>query len=214
MSRLAAGAATAALGAVLGVGLLAVLEPSPAETIVPVATAATEAPTVASAPRTDAEARMADAAAATEQVARPARVRIPSIDVDADLVDLGLNPDRSMEVPDFGHAGWYELGPRPGAPGPAVIAAHVDSVDGPDVFFRLTELRRGDRIIVDHVDGTRSRFAVRSSEQRDKDDLPADRIWNDTDRAVLRLITCGGTFDEQQRSYDSNVIVYARSPEA
>lgn len=209
MSRLAAGAATAALGAVLGVGLLAALEPSPAETIVPVATAATEAPT-ASAPRTDGRATTVDAAA----VARPARVRIPSIDVDADLVDLGLNPDRSMEVPEFGDAGWYAPGPRPGAPGPAVIAAHVDSVDGPDVFFRLTELQRGDRIIVDHVDGTRSTFVVRSSHQRDKDDLPVERIWNDTDRAVLRLITCGGTFDEQQRSYDSNVIVYARSARA
>lgn len=214
MSRLAAGASMAVLGAFLGVGILVVLEGSPAETIVPVATAATEAPASSAHSGQGTRTSAAPASARAADIARPARVRIPTLGVDADLVGLGLNPDRSMEVPDFGRAGWYELGPRPGAPGPAVIAAHVDSVDGPDVFHRLTELERGDTIVVEHADGSRSRFVVRDAEQRRKEDLPVDRIWNDTDRAVLRLITCGGRFDAQERSYDSNVIVYAASAKA
>jgi hypothetical protein len=42
-----------------------------------------------------------------------------------------------------------------------------------------------------------------------KQQLPVERIWNDTDEVVLRLITCGGEFDPNERSYESNVIVYA-----
>jgi sortase (surface protein transpeptidase) len=148
---------------------------------------------------------------AEDRVAKPVRVVIPTIDVDADLVGLGLNDDQSMEVPNFGLAGWYEPGPRPGEAGPAVIAAHVDSVDGPDVFFRLKDLARGDKISVELADGSTQEFVVSRSEQQLKQQLPVDRIWNDTDEVVLRLVTCGGEFDPDERSYKSNVIVYAAS---
>jgi sortase (surface protein transpeptidase) len=90
-----------------------------------------------------------------------------------------------------------------------VIAAHVDSVRGPDVFFRLRDLTTGDKITVEYADGSDSTFVVSESEQQLKDDLPVERIWNDTDDAVLRLITCGGEFDTAARSYLSNLIVYA-----
>ena len=217
MSRLAAGALSALLGALIGVGVLILLERPSAEAIAPLAAVATEAASPsrhADAPGDAARAgspskRPTRSSERPAQVATPVRVVIPAIDVDADLVAVGLNPDRSMEVPEFGEAGWYEPGPRPGEPGPAVIAAHVDSVSGPDVFYRLRELEPGDEITVEHADGGRSTFAVRDSEQQDKDALPVERIWNDTDDPVLRLITCGGAFNQERRSYESNVIVYA-----
>lgn len=141
----------------------------------------------------------------------PARVVVPAISVDAHLVPVGLNPDQSMETPDFGVAGWYTEGPRPGEQGPAVIAAHVDSHNGPDVFFRLRELSPGDEVQVYRHDGSVTRFVVERSEQTPKEALPADRIWNDTDETVLRLVTCGGTFDRSTRSYRDNLIVYANA---
>ncbi len=49
---------------------------------------------------------------------------------------------------DFGVAGWYDEGPPPGEPGPATITGHVDSTTGPAVFWRLTDLRLGDDVIV------------------------------------------------------------------
>lgn len=203
MSRSAAGALSALVGALLGVALLVVLtQPRDgSESIAPLAAAATEAPSSTPAPIQGPTAA---------PVATPVRVVIPSIDVDADLVAVGLNPDRSMEVPDFGEAGWYDLGPRPGEVGPAVITAHVDSVDGPDVFHRLTDLTVGDEITVERADGTSSVFVMRRTEQQLKEELPVDRIWAETDEPVLRLITCGGEFDETRGSYRSNVIVYAR----
>jgi sortase (surface protein transpeptidase) len=202
---MAAVVAALVVGATLGVGLVIVLgrQADPQVSASPATAAATsEATSEAAVP---ADTSSPEAAS----VAKPVRVVIPAIDVDADLVALGLNDDGSMEVPDFGLAGWYEPGPRPGDPGPAVIAAHVDSVRGPDVFFRLRDLTTGDKITVEYADGSDSTFVVSESEQQLKDDLPVERIWNDTDDAVLRLITCGGEFDADARSYLSNLIVYA-----
>lgn len=144
-----------------------------------------------------------------DPIDRPVRVEIPAIGVDADLIEVGLKPDGAMQVPDFGLAGWYGNGPEPGAAGPAVIVAHVDSRRGPDVFHRLRELEPGDEIHVHGADGETLTWAMDSSELVDKNLLPTDRIWNDTEQPVLRLITCGGEFDPAARSYRSNVIVYA-----
>jgi sortase (surface protein transpeptidase) len=139
----------------------------------------------------------------------PARVVIPAIGVDAPLVAVGLLPDGAMQTPDFGRAGWYERGPQPGEPGPAVVVAHVDSkAKGPDVFNRLRELRAGDRVTVHYPDHDTT-FAVTAKEQAAKTELPADRIWNSSPTPVLRLITCGGAFDRTAGSYLDNVIVYA-----
>lgn len=209
MGKLAAVVAAAVIGMTLGVALVVVLGDGevPQQASVPVSLA-TSAPVAVDA--SDGPDAPADPQAPQEpSVAAPVRVVIPAIDVDAELVALGLNDDNSMEVPNFGLAGWYEPGPRPGAPGPAVIAAHVDSVAGPDVFYRLRELGQGDEITVELSDGEEAIFEVDRSEQQRKDDLPVDRIWNNTDDVVLRLITCGGEFDRSQRSYESNVIVYA-----
>lgn len=213
MSRLAAGAASATVGALIGIGVLVAIghAAQQPETIAPVAAAATESTPAASAVATT---PASEAPSRSPRIARPVRVVIPAIDVDADLTGVGLNPDSSMQVPDFGHAAWYRPGPRPGEPGPAVIVAHVDSVAGPDVFYRLKDLTTGDKVMVQRADGTRSTFVVRDSEQQLKDQLPVDRIWNDTDDVVLRLVTCGGDFDPQRRSYRSNVIVYAESSSA
>jgi sortase (surface protein transpeptidase) len=135
-------------------------------------------------------------------------VLIPAIDVDVGLVRLGLRPDRAMEVPQFGLAGWYAEGPRPGHPGPAVLAAHVDSWAGPDVFFRLRDLVAGDRVHVVYDSGDVVTFVVTTSEQTPKDELPVASMWPHTDDRMLTLITCGGTFDRAESSYRDNVVVY------
>jgi sortase (surface protein transpeptidase) len=140
----------------------------------------------------------------------PERIVIPAIGVDADVIDLGLRDDGAMEVPaDFGQAGWFTPGPRPGRVGPAVIAGHVDSRTGPAVFFRLPELEVGDEIDVHGEDGEVVTFVVRASEQHAKDDFPTERVYAGTPGPELRLITCGGVFDQSERSYRDNLIVYA-----
>ncbi len=140
----------------------------------------------------------------------PARLQIPAIGVDTDLVSLGLNPDGSMEVPaKWGEAGWYSRGPRPGEDGPAVIAGHVDSKLGPAVFFRLHDLHAGDEVRVTRSDGSVVRFVIDRLEQFPKVSFPTAEVFAPTPGPTLRLITCTGAFDETRHSYLDNLVAFA-----
>jgi len=141
----------------------------------------------------------------------PVALSIPAIGVRTRLVRLGLDPGGSLEVPgDFGQAGWYTGGPAPGEQGPAVIAGHVDSRSGPAVFFRLRELKAGDVVRVRRADGVTLRFTVERARQYPKAAFPRDTVFGTVSEQALRLVTCGGGFDHQRRSYRDNLVVDAR----
>lgn len=140
----------------------------------------------------------------------PVRVRIPEIGVDADVIDLGLNADHTLEVPeDFEQTGWYTGRSIPGEPGPSVIAGHVDSTTGPAVFFRLRELEEGDFVLVDRTDDLTALYRVNSGVQVEKTSFPTEQVYGPTPEPTLRLITCDGTFDRGAGSYEGNLIVFA-----
>jgi hypothetical protein len=144
------------------------------------------------------------------RAAPPRWIRIPAIGVSASVVALGLNADRTLEVPRWwADAGWYTGGPKPGERGPAVIAGHVDSTSGPAVFYRLGELRRGALVRIRRSDHSSVRFRVEGVERWPKDRFPTRRVYGRTARSTLRLITCGGAFDKATGHYLDNVIVYA-----
>ncbi len=141
----------------------------------------------------------------------PTRVRIPSIGVNASMTGLGLNPDRTLEVPEnVGVAGWWTGRSVPGEVGPSIVVGHIDSrIAGPGVFHQLFRLSAGDTVEFERSDGSIAEFRVTDSERVAKDEFPTERVYGDTDEPTLRLITCGGNFDRVTRSYDDNVIVYA-----
>ena len=140
---------------------------------------------------------------------RPIRVTIPAIDVVADVTDLSL-AGAEPEVPqDFDQVGWYVQTRKPGEIGPAVLAGHVDSRDGPAVFIDLHRLEPGDDIIVDGADGEQRRFAVDEIGQYPKEALPDSVFGFGASQPQLRLITCGGAFDQNTGHYQDNVVVYA-----
>lgn len=141
--------------------------------------------------------------------AAPLRVRVPSIEVDSDLLGLGLDADNVLEVPqDPALAGWFSWGTAPGDDGAAVIAGHVDSQDGPAVFYDLSGLQAGDEILIDRADGTTAVFRVDDVLRYPKDDLPTTEVYAAVGPA-LRLITCAGDWDEETDSYRDNVVAYA-----
>jgi len=145
------------------------------------------------------------------QVAEPVSLVIPSIGVTSALVHLGLTSSGALQVPPTPSvAGWYTGSPRPGSIGSAVIAGHIDSVTGPGIFFRLSQLRRGDRVYVKRADGTLAVFAVTEVQMYAKDAFPTAAVYGAVPDPELRLITCGGTFDYTTRSYLSNTVVYAK----
>lgn len=157
-----------------------------------------------------AQASAQPGAEAPTQVADPVRLRIPAIGVHAAVRPLRVDRSGVLPPPPGDHiAGWWRAGPEPGEPGPAVLAGHVDSYRGPAVFFRLVDLRTGDRIHIDRADGSTVTFHVRRLERHDKGAFPTDAVYRPTPGAQLRLITCGGAFDDAARRYLDNVIVFA-----
>ena len=141
----------------------------------------------------------------------PVRLAVPRIGVASSVVDLGLDATGAMEVPEDGaRAGWYTRGPAPGSLGPAVIAGHVDLDGAPGVFYRLGQLRAGDRVMVSREDGTTAVFAVTEVATYPKSRFPTRAVFGSSDHAGLRLVTCGGAFDPAAGHYADNVVAFAR----
>lgn len=142
----------------------------------------------------------------------PTHLDIPSIGVSSSLIQLGKNADGTVQVPpltDPSPAGWYTGSPTPGELGPAVILGHVDTKVGPSVFYKLGNIRPGDQVSVTRSDNTVAVFTVTSITQYPKADFPTLKVYGNTDRAELRLITCGGVFNSAIGHYDKNTVVYA-----
>ncbi|MET8544442.1 class F sortase [Kitasatospora sp. NPDC004799] len=144
--------------------------------------------------------------------AKPTRLRIPQIAVDAPFTELALNPAGQLDAPppdEKNLVGWYRDGVSPGERGSAVLAGHVDTSKGPAVFLLLSFLLPGNKIEVSRADGTVAVFSVDSVETFAKDAFPDAKVYGRTPDAQLRLITCGGTYDKKRRDYLDNVVVFA-----
>jgi len=141
----------------------------------------------------------------------PVQLYIPSLDIRTSFVaPLGLEADQTISVPDsYTKVGWYKHGATPGEIGPAVILGHVDSNDGPAIFYSLGQLKIGEEIEVKRADGTTAVFVVESLERVDQDNFPTAKVYGATDEAVLRLVTCSGVFDRGEQRYSHNLVVYA-----
>ncbi|NUW40733.1 class F sortase [Nonomuraea rhodomycinica] len=139
----------------------------------------------------------------------PESIDIPSIDVEAPLMKLGLTKDGEVELPPYEKpkvAGWYSGSAVPGEKGASVIVGHVDTKTAPAVFYKLRKLRKGELVKVERSDGKVARYKVDAVEQVHKDRFPARKVYVDDG---LKLVTCGGTFDYAKGEYIDNIIVYA-----
>jgi sortase (surface protein transpeptidase) len=140
----------------------------------------------------------------------PLALSIPAIGLSVPLTELGLNPDHTVQVPTgYQEPGWYKFGPSPGQLGSSVILGHVDSYQGPAVFFRLRSLRPGDQVEVTLADGVVTHFVVRQVAMYPKANFPTLAVYGSRGYSALQLVTCGGVFDPQTGHYLSNVVVYA-----
>ncbi|EZH67512.1 hypothetical protein DH09_06165 [Bacillaceae bacterium JMAK1] len=139
----------------------------------------------------------------------PASITIPTLDINAPIVEVGQLDNGQMGVPDNGDdVGWYEPGTKPGGIGNAVLAGHVDDRTGPAVFFDLDELEEGDSILVTGEDGEELEYVVERLESYPFDDSPVDEIFGSSDTKQLNLITCAGIFDRDVGTHDERLVVY------
>lgn len=142
----------------------------------------------------------------------PVRLRIPKIGIDTQLAQVGLLSNGHMEMPwDIGTAAWYKYSPTPGEKGPAVIVGHLDGaniINMAGIFYKIHELAPGDQISVIRADGTVANFKVLYLKQVPQDNFPTQEIYGNINYAGIRLITCGGTFDDATGHYNDNTVVF------
>ncbi|MEZ0480964.1 class F sortase [Planococcus sp. SSTMD024] len=139
----------------------------------------------------------------------PETLSIPSIGVEADVTHLGVTDTGEMAVPDNGEElSWFSPGYQPGQRGRAVIAGHVDDLDGPAVFWDLTELEPGDEIVVSG-DDRELRFQVHTMKSVPLDLADVDSVFGYHSSPELVLITCSGIYDYDRGTREERLIVYA-----
>jgi sortase (surface protein transpeptidase) len=148
--------------------------------------------------------------AVDQQAAVPVEVEVPAVDISAPVVPLGLTDGGALEVPqEASTAGWWAAGPEPGERGAAVITAHVDSLAGPAAFFTLADASSGDKVLVHRRDASTATFVIDRLGQHPKAEFPTQQVYGKTPVPTLRLITCGGIFNESTSHYRDNIVAYA-----
>jgi sortase (surface protein transpeptidase) len=147
----------------------------------------------------------------TTTIARsvPTHLSVPSLGISVRLTELGLTNSGAVQVPSsFSTPGWYDEGYAPGQIGSAVILGHVDSTSGPGVFYRLVDMKVGQRVQVTLADQETLTFKVIGLRQYPKNLFPLTLIYGPKSYSALNLVTCGGVFDPTTHHYLSNIVVF------
>ncbi len=152
-----------------------------------------------------ADASLADAGGG--RAARPVRIEVPSVGIDAAIAPTGADASQIV-VPPVHRVGWFRGGPRPGEPGRTILIAHIDSLDGPAAFTGLPTVASGARVTVVGSDGTPHRYRISRTVEIPKPQFPADLVYDPTSRSTLVLITCTGAF-HPDTGYEDNFIAFA-----
>ncbi len=145
----------------------------------------------------------------------PTHVDIPAANVHADVITVGINADDTIGTPSLSDAkvaAWYNRSPTPGQVGSSIIDAHVDSAmmsDYRGAFFYLGLAKPGMEIDVTRSDHSVAVFTVDEVQDALKTAFPTDKVYSATPYPALRLITCGGDYDQKTHEYLGNTIVYA-----
>jgi LPXTG-site transpeptidase (sortase) family protein len=144
---------------------------------------------------------------------QPVRVRIPALGIDSVVNPIGLDGTGALAVPQPGphlnEAAWFENSPTPGQPGPSIIEGHVDSAQGPSVFFKLGAVQPGNKIVVNRKDGSIVTFRVNAVRDFKKASFPTLLVYgSDISEPTLRLITCSD-FDSTIHHHVGNEVVFA-----
>lgn len=140
----------------------------------------------------------------------PAKLRIPKINIDADVIQVALTSGGFMDAPSGpDEVGWYNLGPYPGEIGNAVIDGHSGWKGGKKaVFDDLYKLSIGDKVYVESDGGVLTTFTVKKISKYTPN-ADAKDVFISTDGKIhLNLITCTGFWNNILKSHSSRLVVF------
>ena len=135
---------------------------------------------------------------------------IPKLRINAAIEKAGVTPQGAMAVPKGpSDVAWFDLGPRPGEKGSAVIAGHEGWKNGiAAVFDNLSKLHKGDKVYVANKDGTTATFVVRELRLFGENDYASAVFGSSDGKAHLNLITCEGIWNKARKSYSNRLVVF------
>lgn len=140
----------------------------------------------------------------------PIRLTIPIINVNANIEHVGLTAQGAVGAPNnFSNVAWFNLWPRPGENGNAIISGHYGIKNGkPSVFDNLHKLKRGDKLYVEDSSGAITTFIVRTIRRYNPNAIVPE-VFNSTDsKSHLNIITCEGIWDTISKNYSKRLIVF------
>lgn len=147
---------------------------------------------------------------------KPTSLTIPKLNLNNIEVEyVGLDQEGKMDVPkNPNNVAWFELGYKPGKNGNSVLAGHFDKEDGsPAVFYKLDNLDQGDKITLATDDGKEKTFVVRDKALYKLSEFPTEFVFGKSDKKMLNLITCDGTWDPTKKSYSNRLVVFTELEE-
>ena len=149
---------------------------------------------------------------AQDMIELPSRISIPAIGVDASVEQVGQDSQGRMDVPqNADNVAWYQMGFKPGENGNAVFAGHLDKATGePAVFWNIPTLKRGDKIVVSGNSGKSLTYVITRTEQYPYNDFPLEEVFGPSERPMLNLITCVGSWNSAEASYSHRFVVYSQ----
>lgn len=146
----------------------------------------------------------------TDLVGFPTHLKIPTINVNAFVEYVGLTSKGAIDVPTgSANVAWFDLGPRPGEVGSAVIDGHFGYKNNKKaVFDDLYKLKKGDLIYVEDRSGVITTFMVRELKSYGKDE-DTSAVFNSGDtEAHLNLITCTGDWNKEEKTHSKRLVVF------
>lgn len=152
------------------------------------------------------------AATSTPGIITPARLRIPSLSVSANVEAVGKKADGTMGTPtEFMDVAWYGLGAKPGETGNAVFAGHVNNaLTKAGVFENLSKVHVGDYVTVSDESGRTLVYKVSDVKRYPVDQAPEASIFSTAGPSQLVLITCDGDWVPDEHSFDQRLVVVAK----
>ncbi len=142
----------------------------------------------------------------------PTRLKVPSLNIDAPVESVGQKADGTMGTPStFTSVAWYAQGAKPGGPGNAVFAGHVNNaLTASGVFSHLSQIKLGAAVQVAGKDGRTLNYMVSSIEEYAVATAPAEAIFATEGPSQIILVTCEGAWDEATHSFTKRLVVVAK----
>lgn len=139
----------------------------------------------------------------------PKSINISSINLNGYILNVGIDQNNEVAVPPNVHlAGWFVESVRPGEKGLSIIDGHVDGLNVGGIFKNLNSLKNGDEIKI--VMGNDKVYTYRVKDIKTVFLNEAAGVLFSQDPTItsqLNLITCIGTYLNDQRTYDHRLVV-------